>query len=75
MPVRGPYTSVLPGEPAASKTASRGSTPRARAVLIVLVPTWLETERHLSCKQDDAGAKPAVGPVLLCEDDTQISMV
>jgi hypothetical protein len=26
-----PYTSVLLGEPAASKTASRGSTPRARA--------------------------------------------
>ena len=32
------YTSVLLGESAASKTASRGSTPRARADW----PTWLD---------------------------------
>ena len=50
-------TSVLLGELAASKTASRGSTPRARADW----PTWLDRSRHRFCKPADAGANPVVG--------------
>ena len=55
-------TSVLLGEPAASKTALRGSTPRARACS----PTWLDRRRLWFCKPADAGANPVDGPA--CPD-------
>lgn len=60
-------TSVLLGEPSASKTDSMGfesshlcSTRDDRGT-----PTWLDSERRLSCKQDYAGANPVVGSLKL----------
>src|SRR5262245_2713403 len=56
------YTSVLLGEPAASKTALRGSTPRARAYFADVA----RLRRRRFCKPVNAGANPVVGS--LCPD-------
>ena len=50
------YRSVLLGEQAVSKAAGQGSNPCAPAS-----PTWLDAERHRSCKPADTGANPVVG--------------